>query len=89
MNNSALEPVLIEKLHTIKLSCSVFCVITFFQFKSTKAALEILVQYAYDFKKNLKTLYSKLVTYTDLDHKSYDVIQCVLKYLALFKLCTD
>ena len=40
MNNSALEPVLFEKLHNIKLSCSVFRVTTFFQFESTKAALE-------------------------------------------------
>ena len=58
MNNFALEPVLFEKLHNIKLSCSVFRVATFFQFESTKAALEILLHYVHDFKENLKTLWS-------------------------------
>ena len=71
MNSSALEPVLFEKLCNIKLSCLVSRVTTFFQFESTKAALEILLQYAHDFKENLKTLYSKVVTNNDLGHKSY------------------
>ena len=39
--------------------------------------------------ENLKTLYSKLVTYNDINHKSYDVRQCILTYLALLKICTD
>ena len=86
MYNSTLEPVLFEKLHNIKLSHSVFKVTTFFQFKSTKAALEILLQHMHDFKENLKTLY--LVTNNKLDHKSYDVRQHVLACLALLKLCT-
>ena len=72
MNYSALEPVLFEKLHNIKLSNSVFSVTTFFQFKSTKAALQILLHYMHDFEENLKTLYSKLVTSNNFDHKSYD-----------------
>ena len=54
-----------------------------------KAALEILLQYAHDFNKNLKTLCSKLVTNNNVDHKSYDVRQHVFTYLALLKLCTD
>ena len=45
----------------------------------TKAALEILVQHAHNFDKNLKTLNSKLVTNNDFYHKSYDV-RCVLTY---------
>ena len=89
MNNSTLEPVLFEKLHNIQLSHSVFRVTTFFQYESTKAAVEIVLQYAHDFKENLKTLYSKLVTNNELNHKSYDIRQCVLTYLALLKLCTD
>ena len=89
MTNSALEPILSEKLHNIRLSCSVFRVITFFQFKSTKAALEILLQYVHDFEKKLKTLHSKLVTSNNHDHKSYDVRQCVLTYSVLLKLCRD
>ena len=89
MNYSALEPVLFEKLHNIKLSHSVFRVITFFQFKSTKAALEILLHYTHDFDENLKTLYSKLVTNNDCNHKSYDVRQNLIRYLALLKSCTD
>ena len=83
MNFSVLEPVLFEKLHNIKLSNSVFTVTTFFQFKSTKAALDILLQYMHNFNKNLKALYSKLDTNNDFDHKSYDVRQHVLTYLAL------
>ena len=43
----------------------------------------------HDFEKNLKTLYSKFVTNNDFYHKSYGVIQHVLTYLALLKLCTD
>ena len=62
MNYSTMEPVLFEKLHNIKLSHSVFGVTTFFQFESTKASLEILLQYMHDFDENLKTLYSKLST---------------------------
>ena len=55
INNSALEPVLFEKLHNIKLSHSVFTITTSFQFTSTKTALQILLQYVHDFKDNLKT----------------------------------
>ena len=83
MNYSALEPVLFEKPHNSKLSCLVFRVTTFFQFESMKAALEILLQYMHDFDENLKAVYSKLVTNNNFDHKSYDVRQCVLTYLAL------
>ena len=89
INNSALEPVLFEKLHNIKLSQSVFRVTTFFQFESTKVALEILLQYMHCFGENLKTLYLKLATDNELDHKSYDVRQCLLTYWALLKLYTD
>ena len=71
------------------MSQSVFRVTTFFQSESTKAALEILLHYAHDFCKNLKTQYSKLLTNNDFDHKSYDVRQCILTYFALLKLCTD
>ena len=39
INYSAMEPVLFEKLHNIKLSHSVFRVTTFFQFDSTKVCL--------------------------------------------------
>ena len=89
LNYSALEPVLFEKLHNIKLSHSVFRVTTFLQFESTKAVLEILLQYAHDFEENLKILYSKLVTNNSFDHISYDARQHVLTYLTLLKLCTD
>ena len=82
MNYSALEPVLFEILHNIKLSQSVFRVYPFFQFISPKAVLDI-------FSKILKTLYSKLVTYNDCDNKSYDVKQHILTYWALLKLCSD
>ena len=51
MNNYALEPVLFEKLHNIKLLHSVFRVTTFFQFASTKPALQILLQYIMILKK--------------------------------------
>ena len=43
----------------------------------------------YDFEDNLTILYSTLVTNNDLDHKFYDIRQCVLTYSALLKLCTD
>ena len=89
INNSLLEPVLFEKLHNIKLSHSVLSVTTFFQLKSTKVALEILLQYMHDFKESLTILFSKLVTKNELDHKSYDVRQCVLTYSTLPILCTD
>ena len=61
MNYPALEPILFEKLHNIKLSCSVLRVTRFFQFESTNTTLEILHQYMHDFNENLKTLHSKLV----------------------------
>ena len=89
MNYSALEPVLFEKLFKIILSHSVFRVTTFFQFKSTNAALEILLHYVNDFNKNLKTLYSKLVSNNNFDHKLYDERQNILTYFILLKLCTD
>ena len=73
MYHSALEPVLFEELHNIKLSQSVFIVTTFFKLESTEAALEILLHYTFDFNENLKTLYSKWVTNKNFDHKSYDV----------------
>ena len=43
----------------------------------------------HDLKDNLTILNSKLITNNDLDHKSYDVRQCVLTFSALLKLCTD
>ena len=89
MNYSSLKPVLFEKLHNIKLSQSVFQVTTFFQFISTKAAQRILLHYAQDFNKTLKTLYSKLVTNNNFDHKSYDVRWCILTHWTLLKLCSD
>ena len=66
-----------------------FRVTTFFQLASTKTTLQVLFQYMYDFEENLTILYSKLDTNNDLDHKFYDVRQCVLTYSALLKLCTD
>ena len=89
MNNSAMEPVLFENPHNIRLSQSVFRVTTFFQFNSMKAVLCILLDYAHDFDENLKTLYSNLVTNNDFDHKSHDVRLCTLSYLALFKLSSN
>ena len=68
MNYCTLEPGLFEKLHNIKLSHSLFRVTTFFQFKSTKAEIEMLLQYVHNFDENLKTLYSKSVTNNDFDH---------------------
>ena len=85
----ALEPVLFEKLHNIKLSHLLFRVTNSFQLDSTKAAVEIVLKYAHDFDENMKALYSKLVINKDFDHKSSDIRQCALTYLALLKLCTD
>ena len=70
IKRSALETVLFETLNNIKLSHSLCRVTDFFQFESTKAALDTLCQYMHDFEENLKTLYSKLVTNNKLDHKS-------------------
>ena len=89
MTYSSMEPVLFEKLHNIKLSCSVFRITTFFQCNITKAALNILLQYAHNFDKNQKGLYSVLVTNNNFDHKSYDARQYILSYSALLKLCSD
>ena len=75
MNFSSMEPVLFEKLHNINLSHSIFRVTTFSQFDSIKSVLNILLKYAQDSDKNLKTLYSKLVTNNKYDHKSYDANQ--------------
>ena len=72
MNYSSMEPVLFEKLHNIKLSCSIFRVTTFYQFYSTKNALNTLFAYAQELDANLKTLYSELVKNNNHDHKSYD-----------------
>ena len=66
MNYSSMEPVLFQKLHNIAITLS-FRLTTFFQFDSTKSSLNILLQYAHDLDKNLKTLYSKLVR-----NNSYD-----------------
>ena len=71
INCSAMEPVLFEKLHAIKLSHSVFRVNTFFQFDSTKVSLSILLQYMHDFNKNLKSLYSELVISNVFDSRSH------------------
>ena len=59
MNYSSIEPILFEKLYNIKLSCSVFRVSAFFEFDSTKFALNTLLKYTQDLHENLKTLYSK------------------------------
>ena len=76
-----------EKLHNIKSSHSVFSATTFFQFTSTKTALQILLQYAWDFENNLTTLYAQLIS--DDNQKSYNVRKWVLTYSAHLKLCTD
>ena len=73
---------------SLKFPQSVFRVTTFFQFKSTKAALDILLYYVHDFNENLKTLYPKSVTNNNFDHKSYDVRQYILTYSSLLKLCS-
>ena len=51
-----MEPVLFEKLHSIKLSCSVSRVTTFFQFDPTKNELDTLLIYAQALDANLKTV---------------------------------
>ena len=56
MNYSSMELVLFEKLHNIKLSRSVFRVINFFQFDSTKFSLNTLLACAQDLDDNIKTL---------------------------------
>ena len=89
MNYSSTEPVLFKKLHNIKLTCSVFRVTTFFKFDSTKSALNTLLEYAKGLDGNLKTLYWKLVTNNNYDHKSYDANQQNLSYSALLTLCSD
>ena len=83
INYSAMEPVLFEKLHDIKLSCSAFRVTTFFQFDSTKVALSIHLQYAHNFNENLETLYSKIVINNVFDPRSHKERQHILFYLAL------
>ena len=52
-------------------------------------ALSILLHQVHDFNKYLKTLYSKLVTNNDFDHKSYDARQHFSTYLTSLKLCSD
>ena len=61
----------------------------FFQFESTKAALDILLHYAHDCDENLKKLYTKLATNNNFDHRSYNVRQCTVTFLALHKFCSD
>ena len=72
INYSAMEPVLFEKSHNIKLSQSVFRITTFFQFDSTQVALNILLQYTHNFNENLETLYSKLVINNVYDSRSHN-----------------
>ena len=88
MNYLSTKPALFKKLHNIKLSHSVFRVTTFFQFDSTKSTLNILLEYAHDLDKNLKT-HAKLVTNNNYDHKSYDARQWIISYSALLKWCSD
>ena len=83
INYSAMEQVLFEKLHDIKLLHSVFRVTTFSQSDSTKPALSILLQYAHNFNENLKTLYSELVLNKIFDSRSHNERQCILSYSAL------
>ena len=71
----SMEPVLFEKLHNIKLSCYVFRVTTFFQFDSTKNAVNTLLEYAQELDVNPKTLYSELVQNSNNVHESYDANQ--------------
>ena len=75
MNYSSMGPVLFERLHNIKLSHSVFRVITFFQFDSTTNTLNSLLACAKELDSNLKTLWSELVNNDNHDHNSYDVNQ--------------
>ena len=67
----------LAKLYNIRLSQSVL-VTTFFQFDSTKAAVSILLNYAHDFNKIQKILYSKLVKNKILiiNHMMQDNIFC-------------
>ena len=51
-----MDAVLFEKLHNIKLSLSIFRVTTFFQFDSTKNALNTLLEYTQDLNENLKNI---------------------------------
>ena len=87
MNSLSIEPVLFEKLYNIKLSHLVFRVTTFFQIDSTKFAPRFLLQCTHDLDKNLKALYSKLVSNDKYDHKAYDAKQQVLSHSALLLLC--
>ena len=89
VNYSAMEPVLFEKFHNIKLSKSVFRITTFFKINSMKVAPSILLQYTHNFDENLKTLYSKLVTNNVFDHKSQNERQHILSSLALLNSCYD
>ena len=82
INYSAMETVLFEKLHNIKLSHSVYRV-TLFQFDSNRVALMILLKYAQDFNENLETLYSKLFIDRVFDSRSHNERQCILSYPAL------
>ena len=88
INYLAMETVLFEKLHNIKLSQSIL-ESPRSSSDSTKAALSILLQYAHDFDENLKTLCSKLVTNNVFDHESHNERQCILSYFAFIKLCSD
>ena len=89
MNYSSMKPMQFEKLQNNKLSHLIFRVTTFFHFNSTKSTVDILLQYVHDFDRNLKTLYSELVTNNNIDHKSYDARQHILSYSVLLKLCSD
>ena len=86
-NTSSLEPVLFEKLHNIKLSCSVLRISTFFNFALTKNCITTFASVCMGFSRQPNTSVSKLVD--DNDHKSYDIKQRVLTYSTLLKLCTD
>ena len=89
INYSAMEAVLFEKLHNIKLSHSLFRITTFFQFDSSKITLSILLQNGHDFDKYLKTLYSKLVINNIFHSKSHNERQCILSYSALLRLSSE
>ena len=85
MNYSSMEPVLFEKVPSIKLSRSVFGVTTFFQCDSTISSLNILLQYAQDLEENIQAFYTKLVT-DNYDQKTYDAAQQNLFYASLFNI---
>ena len=89
MNYLLMEKVLFEKLHNIKLLRSVFRVTTFCQFDSTKSTLNTLLKYAKELDENMKTLYLKLVTNNNYNHKLYDANQWSLSYSALLTSCCD